>query len=549
MTEPGSEATGGPRGGALQAADQALASGGPRLLVACLLAALALLALKCAWVSDDAYITFRVVDNFLAGHGLRWNIAERVQAYTNPLWLAAMAAARSISGEMYFTSIALGIATTTLAALFLVTRVARDTAGAVLALLVLACSKAFVDYSTSGLENPLLHLTLLGALAAAANRSPLAVGVWTSAAALTRLDSLVLLAPAVAYAARVDLLVFGGEGRAGDEGRRVARAIGRLGLGLGPLVAWELFSLVYYGALTPNTAVAKLNTGLGSGELAAQGFAYLGDSLRRDPLTLVAIAGAAALAALRRERFALLIVLGIALHLAYVVKVGGDFMSGRFLTAPLCAAAFVLARTPLPGALASAAALATLAFAALTPSSPLRAPLDASRGLAPAEHVDATGIADERGYWFAASGLFSPQRELPAPPYRHISRGHGLGLKLRENPPPAQLFEGIGYLGYWAGPEPHLVDPMGLSDAFLARLPIVVAGAIVRPDKNSFRGRPWRVGHYYRDVPAGYLEALRGEPAQFADADLQQLYDDVLLITRGELFARGRWAAIARRLR
>jgi arabinofuranosyltransferase len=536
------------RAGPLQAADRALARSGPRLLVGCLLAALALLALKCAWVSDDAYITFRVVDNFLAGHGLRWNIAERVQAYTNPLWLAAMAAARSISGEVYFTSIALGIATTTLAALFLVTRVARDTTNAALALLVLCGSKAFVDYSTSGLENPLLHLALLGALAAAATRSSLALGLWTSAAALTRLDSLALLAPALVYGIRLDLLVFGGEGRAGDEGRRVARAAGRLAFGLAPLAAWEVFSLVYYGALTPNTAIAKLNTGLSSGELASQGFAYLADSLQRDPLTLAAIAAALVACLASRQRFALLVALGVALHLAYVVKVGGDFMSGRFLTAPLCVAAFVLARTPLPGVVATSAALATLAFAALTPSSPLRAPLDASRGLPPAEHVDASGIADERAYWFAASGLFSANRGLPVPPYRHVSRGHSLALRLRENPPPAHLVEGIGYLGYWAGPHPHLVDPMGLSDGFLARLPIVVGGALVRPDKNAFRERAWRVGHYYRDVPEGYLELLRGEPASLADPELQQLYDDVALLTRGELFTRERWSAIARRL-
>ena len=37
-----------------------------------------------AWVSDDAFITFRVVDNALAGHGLVWNVGERVQAEHQP---------------------------------------------------------------------------------------------------------------------------------------------------------------------------------------------------------------------------------------------------------------------------------------------------------------------------------------------------------------------------------------------------------------------------------------------------------------------------------
>ena len=43
--------------------------------------------LTTAWLCDDAYITFRVVDNLPGGFGLRWNTFERVQAYTNPLWM------------------------------------------------------------------------------------------------------------------------------------------------------------------------------------------------------------------------------------------------------------------------------------------------------------------------------------------------------------------------------------------------------------------------------------------------------------------------------
>ena len=37
-----------------------------------------------AWLSDDAYITFRTIDNFIDGYGLTWNIGERVQASLIP---------------------------------------------------------------------------------------------------------------------------------------------------------------------------------------------------------------------------------------------------------------------------------------------------------------------------------------------------------------------------------------------------------------------------------------------------------------------------------
>ena len=43
----------------------------------------ALFVLVNAWVSEDAYITLRVIDNFFNGYGLRWNINERVQVDTS----------------------------------------------------------------------------------------------------------------------------------------------------------------------------------------------------------------------------------------------------------------------------------------------------------------------------------------------------------------------------------------------------------------------------------------------------------------------------------
>ena len=51
-------------------------------------AILALSLVRTAWLSDDAYISFRAADNILNGYGPVWNVGERVQAFTHPLWLA-----------------------------------------------------------------------------------------------------------------------------------------------------------------------------------------------------------------------------------------------------------------------------------------------------------------------------------------------------------------------------------------------------------------------------------------------------------------------------
>gem|GEM_PF-4554271 len=63
--------------------------------------------LRNAWVGDDAYITFRTIDNLLAGHGLTWNVDERVQVFTHPLWMLLMVLLRWVTGEFYYTVLAL----------------------------------------------------------------------------------------------------------------------------------------------------------------------------------------------------------------------------------------------------------------------------------------------------------------------------------------------------------------------------------------------------------------------------------------------------------
>lgn len=505
------------------------------LLLLALVGGLVLLALKCAWVCDDAYITFRVVDNWVEGYGLRWNTAERVQAYTNPLWMALVSLPYALTREPYFTSLALSLLCTALVGLGFAWKVTRDIAGAALALTLLCGSKAFVDFSTSGLENPLLHLALLGALCAWTSPEPdrwrsLKLGLWCAAVALTRLDALALLAPVLA---------------AHLWHERSVRALRQLALGFAPLVAWELFSLVYYGALIPNSAISKLSSGLPQSELSAQGMSYLADSLALDPLTLLAIAAACAVAVWKRERTLLAATLGILLHLFYVTRVGGDFMSGRFLTAPLLVAAWVLATARLDVRACAVGALGVLALVGFTPRSPLRAPVDYAQGKRSPEFIAATGIADERGYWYAVAGLFSPN--LSTEGKLHVQKGHPLAAQFRERGTRVSLAEGIGYLGYWSGPTVHLVDPVGLSDALMARLPIYVEGKFVEPEKNAANAtRGWRVGHYYRAVPKGYLDSLGDSSIALEDPELDKLRRELDLLTRAPLFDAERWRAIAR---
>ena len=84
---------------------------------------------RTAWIGDDAYITFRTADNIVHGYGPVWNVAERVQGFTHPLWLAVFTAFYAVTGEPYYTSIALSLALSIVTVTLLIRSVARHAVG------------------------------------------------------------------------------------------------------------------------------------------------------------------------------------------------------------------------------------------------------------------------------------------------------------------------------------------------------------------------------------------------------------------------------------
>ena len=124
------------------------------------LALLLFILIRTAWVCDDAYITFRTIDNFISGHGLTWNTAERVQTYTHPLWMLLLSSFNSFIPDIYSISIICSIVLSLAAAGIVAGRTARSSSSALIVLAAMISSRAFIDYSTSGLENPLSHFIL-----------------------------------------------------------------------------------------------------------------------------------------------------------------------------------------------------------------------------------------------------------------------------------------------------------------------------------------------------------------------------------------------------
>ncbi|MBN1594783.1 hypothetical protein JW933_02545, partial [candidate division FCPU426 bacterium] len=368
---------------------------------------------KSAWVADDAYITFRVIDNFWNGFGMTWNPQQRVQVFTHPLWLLILTGLGFFTREYYFTSVLLGIALSLGAFWIMVLKIGKTPAHAFAAAVMLTFSKAYMDYATSGLENSLSYflLAFFFLLYLEARQTP-KYFFWLSLLAalgmLVRMDHALLFLPALIQ--RFFALA--------RQNRR--QAIWLLVLGSSPFIAWELFAVVYYGFPFPNTAYAKLNTGLAGLVLCRQGFYYLLNSLIYDPVTLLVIClGGLLPFLLDSEPEKKIISLATALYMAYVIKIGGCFMSGRFLAAPFLLAVCLLLTTVrfTPGAFSILLALALL-LSPISPDNPWRSDARYEN-----RTFDTHKIADERGFYFQITGLLHSLTRTPSDHKEVFSRG------------------------------------------------------------------------------------------------------------------------------
>ena len=472
------------------------------------------MVLKTAWFSDDAYITFRTIENLVAGEGPRFNVAERVQAYTHPLWMLLLAGLYALTGEMHYVCLLASILCSVAAVLFFAARVAVAALPALIGTSIFLLSKAFTDYSTSGLENPLTHLLLIVFLHVYLTRPPgrrtlLWLALLAALLILNRPDMLLVVLPALLVS------IYQARGQ---------RPLGPVLLGFLPLIAWGLFALCYYGALLPNTAYAKLNSGIPAGALINQGLIYLLTTATIDPLTVIVIAAGMTIPFVTGQRRLLPLMLGMLLYLVYTIQIGGDFMLGRFLAAPLVVAVVLLGRLELSKTAAVIVLVVVALIGVAPPRSPIKSGLDFGQGI---NYIDAHGICDERAYYYHGTGLLNLTRNVSIPSCWQATAG----WRARERGEPVIVRKAIGMQSYYAGPNVHVVDEMALADPLLARL---------KPDLSD----GWRIGHLRRQLPEGYVESLRSGRNCLSDPELAEFYERIRLVTRGPIWSVERWAAI-----
>ena len=285
-------------------------------------------AVSLSFTQDDAFISYRYVRNLVDGHGLVFNPGERVEGYTNFLWVMVLSIFAKVGADVILTSKVLGVASGCVSLMVLYAiglilfrdgpfkiRSRHVWVFAALPPAFLAANGAYAYWSISGLETTFFVLAVL--LTVYLYFRDVRLSVATAAAAtLIRPEGVLVFAILMLHNLAVR--------RAGLKSS--ARNAAVFVLLILPFLA---FKLLYYGDLLPNPFYAK--TGF-SMEYLRSGMAYF-----RLFLTYYGLYGVLYLLPIvfyshLDSRWRLIAVIVYAWTL-YVIGIGGDVLKGyRFFT-------------------------------------------------------------------------------------------------------------------------------------------------------------------------------------------------------------------------
>lgn len=397
-----------------------------------------------SWTSDDAFISLRYAERYAAGQGYTYNDGERVEGLTNHLWVLALSLLIRLGIDPIVAMKLLGLACA-FEALLLTGRLEERLGlgrwtGA--GMLIAASHPAFVMYAVSGMETPMTALFLAAAAlgmarAAALRQAPgWRVGLSLAGAALCRPD-LALAFPLVF------LLVPRPAGVGWASYGRFTRAF-LIPMATGAACRWMCF-----GSLTPNTYYVKA-----TGPLAARldwGVDYLAQLASAQLNVLLLAAVLLACLAAPGARWALGTVLA---NLAFWGWVGGDRCFDWFR--PMGNLVPLLAPWAVLGVLTAARGAGRPALGA------------ALLCLAAAFNVRETQLA--RGLLHTrTAGRGTPGvalTDFPGHMAAYPAIAEWLGAHAKRGA--VLCFDEVGYIPY--ATKLTTVDPIGLTDAFLARL-------------------------------------------------------------------------------
>lgn len=386
------------------------------------------------WIADDGLIVLRTVRNLLAGNGPVFNMGERVETNTSAAWTFIVYFFSYLTqARLEYVVLALALVLSVCAVVFAMLGTARLRGGAGKSLLLPAGMLVYIalpparDFATSGLETCLtifwLSTVWLLLTRWATAKKPSLLG---NSGLVFVLGLSWLVRPEMALVAALMLMVVLLAPMPSDRLNPWLQRLVLIAVAGALPVGYQIWRMGYYGLLTPNTAVSKGATGSDWG----QGLTYLWNTVGPYWLWLPAVvllaaaltlgwrprksagrrsARAVSAAVLRqrlrspRSAVTLMLVSG-AFLIVYLVKIGGDFMHGRFMLPPLFCLLLPVSVVPLKlngrvkdWLVPLFAWSALIVWAIVVADSSVQT-----------DKITRSGIVDERAFYVAGSGHAHP---------------------------------------------------------------------------------------------------------------------------------------------
>lgn len=290
--------------------------------------------------SEDAFIVYRYSMNMATGNGPVFNPGDRVEGYSDFLWMVLLSIIYWLTGVSIPTTARIIGSLSAIICIYITYRLCykltSDYYASVIASFIVSSSGVFAAYGTSGLETPLftLLLTLTFLLYTYRdieyNVNWFGVGLLIGLSTMARPEGILLL-----FVFMSVILV------SPDYSQNRSRHVGKLLSSYGILILpWFLWRVLYYGYVIPNPISAK--SGMNLIYQIQLGLEYLINFICvNGPLMLII----AIYFVLNRKKFKdiilqmshhqKLIFYSIIVYVTFVVSVGGDWMPALRFFAPI----------------------------------------------------------------------------------------------------------------------------------------------------------------------------------------------------------------------
>jgi arabinofuranosyltransferase len=337
---------------------------------------LTLFAIKNSFVQDDAFISFRYADNLVRYNNFSWNGNDivKLEGYTNFLWTIIIAGCIKLGFDPVMSSMVIGILFgigTLLATYKIASLIFGDFKYALLTVVLLGTNYSFSGYMTGGLETQLqtflLAMVAYFTFRAIQNNGTaisefLAIGFFSALAILTRLDTPLIIGLLI-----LPMLYFRFKA---ESQKGIQKTIVGLMLMAVPVLLivgpWLYWKYQYYGDILPNSFYLKGK--VFSAEVIKNGVYYLFTFFSSYYLIVFVVLLAFQFKKAITNKFIVTMLIVLAGWLAYILKVGGDFMEFRFFVPvlPMLMAVVVWSISQLEGKMTKYVCIAVLLFGTIS---------------------------------------------------------------------------------------------------------------------------------------------------------------------------------------